>query len=130
MDLKTLFPKSVVLGLCGYFLIFGLIFLFNPSMSHELGVHAMHAAGVTEIRVYYGALSIALGIFFSLLVLRGERKLALLGGCILCGMVVSSRTIMSFVDQSFGEAYTQFAIPAEVVMFLVLAAAYRLTSSK
>ena len=64
-------PASIaVLGLVGYFFGMAIVFIINPIKNAEsFSVKPVDNAGKTEIRVYYGGISFALGAFLLYLTL-------------------------------------------------------------
>lgn len=104
----------------GYFTLFGGMMMFNPAAIDGLGLHWTNAAGKTEVRCYYGALSWALAGSLIYLWSGGLIREAVTIVLFLATAILVSRVIGSFVDGAWGEEYTRSAIPIEIV-FVVLA---------
>ncbi len=108
-------------GLSLYFVCFGLAFIARPSMVEGLGLQPTNPSGVTEVRAYYGAFSIASGIFAAYLVASGLARYAVVGGFIFATCVLGSRVLFSFVDGAMKEKYTRFAFFWESLFVVALA---------
>ena len=119
MDLTTV----VVLGAIGYFTIFGLGFLVRPELAARLAPAPTDRSGRTEIRCYYGAVSVGLGAYFAYLLAQDQADHALTGVLVLASAVLLTRVVGTAVDGGWREPYTRVAIPAETAMVLVLALA-------
>ena len=110
-----------VFGLALYFLGMAVMFMAKPVKNAAMfAVKPNGPAGVTEIRVYYGAISLALASFLLFLFFQGYGEFALVGGLIFSNVVLITRTIFTFVDKAWKEAYTKLAIPAETVFIALL----------
>ncbi len=113
----------VALSYVTYFLVFGLIFVIQPSNIVEFAnvtwVEGFNS-GITEIRVYYGALSLGLGVYFLWLIKQKLITQCLTGGSIISGFVVTFRIIGTIIDNAYGEAYTTLAIGFEIFFFVGL----------
>lgn len=103
-----------------YFIGFGAAFLFKPDLAGDFGLQWFNNAGLTEIRVYYGAFSIAAGAFISYLMMKNRVLDALTGGVFFSGFVVFSRLLFTTLDGAWGDDYTGLAIPAESAFFILL----------
>ncbi|MCH5316014.1 MAG: hypothetical protein J1E81_08870 [Eubacterium sp.] len=118
--IKNLFmvniPASVaVIGLAGYFLSMAVVFVISPIKNAEsFSIKPVDNAGKTEIRVYYGGISFALGAFLLYLTFAlGTPVYSLVGGLFFSTTVFVTRTIFLCVDKGWKCPYTKLAIPAE-----------------
>ena len=114
--LATNIPASVaVVGLILYFWGMAIVFITSPIKNAEsFSVKPVDNAGKTEIRVYYGGISFALGAFLLYLtVALGTPVYSLVGGLFFATTVFVTRTIFLFVDKGWKCPYTKLAIPAE-----------------
>jgi hypothetical protein len=105
-----------------YFFAFGAVFVLRPTMIGHLGLEWTNAAGKTEVRCYYGAVSWALAAFLGYLVSRDLTLEALTGVLFLATAVFVTRVIGSFVDGGWSQTYNRQAVPIEgafVVLLLV-----------
>lgn len=126
-SMKELFftnvPASVaVIGLAAYFLGMAVVFIISPIKNAEsFSVKPVDNAGKTEIRVYYGGISFALGAFLVYLtVALGTPVHSLVGGLFFSTTVFVTRTIFLFVDKGWKCPYTKLAIPAEGLFVIAL----------
>lgn len=73
------------IGLCIYFFCTAVVFLSKPEKyGKQYSVQPVDNAGKTEIRVYYGGISFALGLFLAILAfVFGHPFYSLVGGLIL-----------------------------------------------
>ncbi len=95
-------PASIaVLGLVGYFFGMAVVFILNPIKNAEsFSVKPVDNAGKTEIRVYYGGISFALGAFLLYLTLALQTPIySLVGGLFFSTTVFVTRTVFLFVDK-------------------------------
>lgn len=109
-------PASVaVICLIGYFWGMAIVFIVSPIKNAEsFAIKPVDNAGKTEIRVYYGGISFALGAFLLYLTLAlGTPVYSLVGGLFFATTVFVTRTIFLFVDKGWKCPYTKLAIPAE-----------------
>lgn len=109
-------PASVaVICLIGYFWGMAIVFIISPIKNAEsFAIKPVDNAGKTEIRVYYGGISFALGAFLLYLtVALGTPVYSLVGGLFFATTVFVTRTIFLFVDKGCKCPYTKLAIPAE-----------------
>ena len=116
-------PASVaVIGLVGYFFGMAIVFVLNPIKNAEsFSVKPVDNAGKTEIRVYYGGISFALGAFLLYLTLALKTPVySLVGGLFFATTVFVTRTIFLFVDKGWKCPYTKLAIPAEGIFVVAL----------
>ena len=118
--IKSLFmvniPASVaVIGLAGYFLSMAVVFVISPIKNAEsFSIKPVDNAGKTEIRVYYGGISFALGAFLLYLTFALKTPVySLAGGLFFSTTVFVTRTIFLCVDKGWKCPYTKLAIPAE-----------------
>lgn len=125
--LKELFfvnvPASVaVICLVGYFFGMAIVFITSPIKNAEsFSVKPVDNAGKTEIRVYYGGISFALGAFLLYLtVALGTPVYSLVGGLFFSTTVLVTRTIFLCVDKGWKCPYTKLAIPAESFFVIAL----------
>lgn len=125
--LKELFfvnvPASVaVICLVGYFFGMAIVFITSPLKNAEaFSVKPVDNAGKTEIRVYYGGISFALGAFLLYLTFAlGTPVYPLVGGLFFATTVLVTRTIFLFVDKGWKCPYTKLAIPAESFFVIAL----------
>lgn len=105
-----------------YFIGTAIVFITNPiKYGKNYSVQPVDAAGKTEIRVYYGAISAALGLFLGFLAFACARPFfALCGGLFFSNAVFWTRLIFTFVDKGWKCPYTKLAIPAEGFFILAL----------
>ena len=106
----------------GYFVVFGLGFLVQPALVERFALRWTDAAGRTEVRCYYGALSIAIGGVLALALAEDQVDLALSAVLILAVSVLSTRLIATAAEGGWQHSYNRLAIPAETAMVLVLGA--------
>ena len=110
------------IGLCIYFFGTAIVFIISPLKHAEAySMKPKDEAGVTEIRVYYGGISFALGLFLAILAfVFGKPFYSLVGGLIFSNTVFFTRFIFTFVDKGWKCAYTKLAIPAEFAFIVAL----------
>lgn len=116
-------PASVaVIGLVGYFFAMAIVFIINPIKNAEsFSVKPVDNAGKTEIRVYYGGISFALGAFLLFLTLKLQTPYySLIGGLFFSTTVFTTRSIFLCVDKGWKCPYTKLAIPAEGFFVIAL----------
>ncbi|MBR6780760.1 MAG: hypothetical protein IKM24_07075 [Clostridia bacterium] len=111
-----------VIGLVAYFFGMAIVFIANPIKNAEaFAVKPVDNAGKTEIRVYYGGISFALGAFLLYLTLALKTPVySLVGGLFFATTVLVTRTIFLFVDKGWKCPYTKLAIPAESAFVVAL----------
>ncbi len=111
-----------VICLIGYFWGMAVVFVLKPLKNAEsFSIRPVDNAGKTEIRVYYGGISFALGAFLLYLTLTlGTAYYSLIGGVIFATTVLTTRTIFLFVDKGWRCPYTKLAIPAESAFVVAL----------
>ena len=116
-------PAAVaVIGLVLYFFGMAVVFITSPVKNAEsFSVKPVDNAGKTEIRVYYGGISFALGAFLLYLTIAlGTPVYSLVGGVIFATTVLVTRTIFLCVDKGWKCPYTKLAIPAEGLFVIAL----------
>lgn len=115
-------PASIAtIGLCLYFFGMAITFMLFPVKNAEkFAMKPADNAGITEIRVYYGGISLALAIFLLFLFLMGYPDFALVGGLIFANTVFFTRFAFTFIDKGWKCAYTKLAIPAEGLFIIAL----------
>ena len=116
-------PASVaVIGLVLYFFGMAIVFVTSPLKNAEsFSIKPVDNAGKTEIRVYYGGISFALGAFLLYLTIAlGTPVYSLVGGLFFATTVFVTRTVFLFVDKGWKCPYTKLAIPAEGFFFVAL----------
>ena len=111
-----------VICLIAYFWGMAVTFIVKPLKNAEsFSIKPVDNAGKTEIRVYYGGISFALGLFLLYLTLTlGTAYYSLMGGVIFATTVLTTRTIFLFVDKGWKCPYTKLAIPAESAFVVAL----------
>ena len=116
-------PASIaVIGLVGYFFGMAIVFIISPIKNAQaFAIKPVDNAGKTEIRVYYGGLSFALGAFLLYLTIAlGTPVYSLVGGLFFSTTVFVTRTIFLCVDKGWKCPYTKLAIPAEGLFVIAL----------
>ncbi|MEG1529721.1 MAG: hypothetical protein RR405_05125 [Clostridia bacterium] len=110
------------LGLAIYFFGTAIVFMSKPlKYGKQYSVQPVDAAGKTEIRVYYGGISLALGSFLLFLCFACQQPFyALCGGLFFSNAVFWIRLIFTFVDKGWKCPYTKLAIPAEGMFIVAL----------
>ena len=110
-----------VIGLALYFLGMAVVFVAKPVKNAAMfAIKPDGPAGVTEIRVYYGGISFALGFFLLFLFCKGHGDYALVGGLVFSNVVFFTRFLFTFVDKGWKEKYTKLAIPVEAAFIMLL----------
>ena len=121
--LKSDIPAAVAaVCLCLYFFGMAIVFIASPIKNAEsFSVKPVDNAGKTEIRVYYGGISGALGGFLLFLLLDLNTPYYSMVGCLFFATtVLSVRTIFLFVDKGWKCPYTKLAIPCESLFVIAL----------
>ena len=116
-------PAAVAtIGLVLYFFGMAIVFIISPLKNAEsFSIKPVDNAGKTEIRVYYGGISFALGAFLLYLALTlHTATYSLVGGVIFATTVLVTRTIFLCVDKGWKCPYTKLAIPAESAFVIAL----------
>lgn len=136
MNLKEILfsnlPAGIaVIGLVLYFFGMAFVFITNPIKNAEsFAVKPIDNAGKTEIRVYYGGISFALGAFLLYLTIALETPVySLIGGLFFATTVLVTRTIFLCVDKGWKCPYTKLAIPAESAFVVALWVCYYLSKT-
>ena len=123
-------PASVaVIGLVGYFFGMAVVFIIKPLKNAEsFSIKPVDNAGKTEIRVYYGGISFALGAFLLYLTLALKSPVySLVGGLFFATTVFVTRSIFLCVDKGWKCPYTKLAIPCEGLFVIALWTCYILS---
>lgn len=118
MDVTTL----AVLAAAGYFAVFGAGFVFKPELVERFALRWTDAAGRTEVRCYYGAVSWALAGFLVYLLTQDLATEALTGVLFLAAGVFTTRVIGTVVDGGRDHPYTRLALPTEAAFVVAVAA--------
>ena len=86
-----------------YFIGMAVVFISKPLKNAEsFSIKPVDNAGKTEIRVYYGGISFALGAFLLFLMFSlGTGYYSLIGGMFFATTVLVTRTIFLFVDKGW-----------------------------
>ncbi len=128
---KDLFTSNIpagiaVAGLVLYFFGMAVVFITSPIKNAEaFAVKPVDNAGKTEIRVYYGGISFALGAFLLYLTFAtGTTMHSLVGGLFFATTVFVTRSIFLCVDKGWKCPYTKLAIPAEGLFVIALWTCY------
>ena len=104
-----------------YFAGFGLGFIVRPAFVHQFGLRWDAPAGKTEVRCYYGAVSVAISAFLVYLARRDLATEALTGVLFLASAVLGVRIAGTAVDGGWRHAYTRTALPIETAFVVALA---------
>jgi hypothetical protein len=123
MDITEL----AVAAAAGYFFVFGTGFVFRPELVDRFALRWTDAAGKTEVRCYYGAVSWALGGFLVYLLTNDLAIDALTGVLFLATAVLVTRVLGTIVDGGRDHPYTRMAIPVETAFVVAVAAVRFLT---
>lgn len=117
-------PPAMFATICLALYFFGMavVFITNPLKNAEsFSIKPVDNAGKTEIRVYYGGISFALGAFLLYLMFTlSTGYYSLVGGMIFATTVFTTRTIFLCVDKGWKCPYTKLAIPAEGLFVIAL----------
>ena len=114
--------EITVAGAAGYFAVFGTGFVFRPAFVERFGLHWTDAAGKTEVRCYYGAVSWALSGFLIYLLAHHRAVDALTGVLFLATAVFTTRVVGTLVDGGKAAEYTKLALPVEAAFVIVVGA--------
>lgn len=128
----TNIPASIaVIGLVGYFFGMAAVFIISPLKNAEsFSIKPVDNAGKTEIRVYYGGISFALGAFLLYLTFALHTPVySLVGGLFFSTTVFVTRSIFLCVDHGWRCPYTKLAIPAEGCFVVALWVCYILSKT-
>ncbi len=125
--MKEIFASNIpavvaVAGLVCYFFGMAVVFITSPIKNAEkFSVKPVDNAGKTEIRVYYGGISFALGAFLLFLTVALKTPVySLIGGLFFATTVFVTRTVFLCVDKGWKCPYTKLAIPAEAAFVVAL----------
>ena len=136
MTLKEIFFSNLPAGIAGIGLVlyfFGMAggFISDPIKNAEsFAVKPVDNAGKTEIRVYYGGISFALGTFLLYLTFALKTPVySLVGGLFFATTVLVTRTIFLCIDKGWKCPYTKLAIPAESAFVIALWVCYYLSKT-
>lgn len=124
-------PASVAaIGLILYFFGMAIVFISSPLKNAEsFSIKPVDNAGITEIRVYYGAISGALGGFLLFLTMALKTPYySMIGGLFFATSVFVTRTIFLCIDKGWKCPYTKLAIPAEGLFVVALWTCFVLSS--
>lgn len=117
-------PPAMFATICLALYFFGMaiVFITKPLKNAEsFSIKPVDNAGKTEIRVYYGGISFALGAFLLYLMFAlGTGYHSLIGGMIFATTVFTTRSIFLCVDKGWKCPYTKLAIPAEGLFVIAL----------
>ena len=108
------FGRTAVLLFCAYMIGFGIVLIVHPSTVSGFGLVMANAAGITEVRVFYGGISLAVGVFFLLLVRKGLIIDCLTGATLIATTVIILRLCGTTYDGGWFLDYTKLAIPCEL----------------
>lgn len=117
-------PPAMFATICLALYFFGMavVFISKPLKNAEsFSIKPVDNAGKTEIRVYYGGISFALGAFLLYLAIAlGTAYHSLIGGMFFATTVFVTRSIFLCVDKGWKCPYTKLAIPAEGAFVVAL----------
>ena len=102
-----------VIAAIGYFAVFGAGFLVRPELVERFALRWTDPAGKTEVRCYYGAVSLAIAGFLTYLAANDLAREALVGVLVLASAVFATRVIGAAVDAGRDHPYARMAIPVE-----------------
>ena len=119
---KNIAATVATIVLCLYFFGTAIVFIASPvKFAANYSMVPKDEAGKTEIRVYYGGISFALGLFLAILAFAFKQPFyALVGGLIFANTVFWTRLTFTFVDKGWKCPYTKLAIPAEGAFIVAL----------
>ena len=125
--IKALFQENfpaafATAGLVLYFFGMAIVFISKPLKNAEsFSIKPVDNAGKTEIRVYYGGISFALGAFLLYVAIAtGTAFHSLVGGLFFATTVFVTRTVFLCVDKGWKCPYTKLSIPAEGAFVIAL----------
>lgn len=113
--------ELAVLAAIGYFAVFGVAFVARPVLVERFALAWSDPAGRTEVRCYYGAVSLALAAFLAYLLSEDLAEQALTGVLLLASAVLVVRVAGTVVDGGWTHEYTRTAIPVEALFVVALA---------
>lgn len=114
--------ELAVLAAIGYFAVFGVAFVARPALVERFALVWTDPAGRTEVRCYYGAVSLALAAFLAYLLGEDLPEQALTGVLLLASAVLVVRVAGTIADGGWTHEYTRTAIPVEALFVVALAA--------
>lgn len=103
-----------------YFAGFGLGFVVRPAFVDQFALEWTDPAGKTEVRCYYGAVSVALSAFLIYLAANDLAREALTGVLFLASAVLATRIVGTLVDGGRSHPYTRMALPVETAFVAAL----------
>lgn len=112
-----------VYSAAAYFTVFGAAFVVRPELVGRFSLRWTTAAGRTEVRCYYGAVSWAIAAFLVYLATQDLATEALTGVLFLAVAVLATRVIGTAVDGGWSDDYTKTAIPVEALFVVAVAGA-------
>ncbi len=117
-------PPAAFATICLALYFFGMavVFITSPLKNAEsFSIKPVDNAGKTEIRVYYGGISFALGAFLLYLAFATSTAFhSLVGGMFFATTVFVTRSVFLCVDKGWKCPYTKLAIPAEGAFVIAL----------
>jgi hypothetical protein len=113
--------EIAVIAAIAYFAAFGLAFVLRPQLVGQFALRWDDPAGRTEVRCYYGGVSLALAAFLAYLLASDLAIEALTGVLLLAGAVLAVRIVGTLVDGGRSHAYTRTALVAETAFVVGLA---------
>lgn len=113
--------ELAVLAAIAYFAAFGLAFVARPELVGRFALRWDDAAGKTEVRCYYGGVSVALAAFLAYLLVEDLAVEALTGVLLLASAVLLVRVVGTAIDGGRSHPYTRTAIPVEAAFVIGLA---------
>ncbi len=126
-------PPAAFATICLALYFFGMavVFISSPLKNAEsFSIKPVDNAGKTEIRVYYGGISFALGAFLLYLAFAtGTAFHSLVGGMFFATTVFVTRSVFLCVDKGWKCPYTKLAIPAEGAFVIALWVCFFLAKS-
>lgn len=114
--------ELAVLASIGYFAVFGVAFVARPALVERFALTWSDPAGRTEVRCYYGAVSLALAAFLAYLLSEDLAEQALTGVLLLASAVLVVRVAGTVADGGWTHEYTRTAIPVEALFVVALTA--------
>jgi len=110
-----------------YFLLMGATFILRPESVESFGLKWINAAGQTEVRCYYGALSWALAASLIYLLRRNLAHEAVTIILFLASAILVARVAGTAVDGGWDDDYTRSAIPVEIVFVITSVFVWRIS---
>lgn len=115
--------EFAVLAAIGYFAVFGVAFVARPGFVERFALAWTDPAGRTEVRCYYGGVSLALAAFLAYLLDQDLAEQAVTGVLLLASAVLVVRVAGTVADGGWRHPYTRTALPVEALFVVALAAA-------